>query len=449
MNFPGSGGRSTLVCAVIGGLEFILSLFSIIIMFAWGQPRRKNFAARLVLCGIVVIGSCVPFDVISYFCVPPTHTIWMQISKFGCGAILSCVALAVCFKVGIWEVLYFGVVGYCIQHLTTRVFDIFRDTCLGGLHWAWSNAVSLVYYCVCYALFRRFYIRKYYGETTVVIHGKVQLALSVCVVGISIVYNTLGITYATGAILSISGLGGDPRVGYEMLIFVYVTTSLIALLAFALSVTANGKAYYSRESHMLDKLLSDRRARYEQDKLNVELLNMRLHDLKHYIGSLDEKTFKEQKDGILAHISQYDIGFDSGNDALDALLTNKSLQCKNKDIRFNAMLGGASFGKMPKFELYTVFCNAIDNAIEAVESLPVEKRFISITARFVDGKTTVTVENYFDGSLRMQDNMPLSDKKDGLHGVGVKSMKILMEKYGGRVGIEVNDDIFSLELEFA
>lgn len=441
--------RSDLLQTVISGLGFILSLFVAIMLFAWGQPRRDKFVLRLCLTFAVTVGTCALIDSLIYFFVRQDNTMWFQIAKFVCGLVMSCASVAICFKVDIWAVLYFGVISYCVQHLSTRVFDIFQNFCLPDLFWLWRFFISIAYYAAIYVLLWRFYIGKSFRESTVVIQGRMQLVLAVCVIGISIVYNTLGITYATGMIIALERAGADVGIAYDMLVFVYIMTSLVALLALALSVTANGKLYYSEESQMLDKLLSDRRARYEQDKMNVELLNMRLHDLKHYIGSLDEKTFKQQKDAILDNIGQYDTGFNSGNDALDTLFTNKSVQCKSKGIRFYTMLGGAELGSMPKFELYAVFCNAIDNAIEASEHLPEEKRVISITAqRDAGGKTVVTVENYFDGVIRMQNNMPLSDKKSELHGVGVKSIKMLMEKYGGGIDINVYDEIFSLRLIF-
>lgn len=419
-------------------------------MFAWGQRRRSKFVLRLIISAAAAAGINLLFDCLIFLLIPTENTTWFYILKFLCGAVTSCAAVAVCFKVGIWETLYFGVIGYCVQHLSTRLFDIFQDFFLADVFWPWRFVISLVYYTAVYGVLWKAYISKRFNESTLAIHNKVQLILSVCVVGISMVYNTLGITYATGAIMFLQNNGANPIVGYQMLIFVYVMTALVALLAFALSVTSNSKFYYSKEKDMLDKLLGDRRARYEQDKLSVELLNMRLHDLKHYIGSLDEKSFKQQKEGIISYIEQYDNGYNTGNDALDTLFTNKAVLCRSKNIKFNAMIGGADFGNIPKFELYAVFCNAIDNAVEAVETLPQEKRVINIIAQPSDGgKTAVIIENYFSGELRMHGDMPLSDKKGDLHGVGVKSMKLLMEKYGGEIAIDSCDGIFSLKLIFS
>ena len=111
------------------------------------------------------------------------------------------------------------------------------------------------------------------------------------------------------------------------------------------------------------------------------------------------------------------------------------------------MIAGVRFPDIPAFELYTIFCNAIDNAMEAVERLPEEKRIISVTARNADeNKTAILIENYFEGEIRFAGGLPQSDQKGDLHGVGVKSMKMLAEKYGGSFRVNVYGEIFSLEI---
>ncbi len=93
-----------------------------------------------------------------------------------------------------------------------------------------------------------------------------------------------------------------------------------------------------------------------------------------------------------------------------------------------------------------MFGNAIDNAIEAVEKLPEDKRVISVTEKSTGGFISVRVENYFDGNIVIENGMPLTDKKGEGHGFGVKSIKMIAEKYNGGVAVSAHDDVFTLDI---
>ena len=428
----------------VNGALYCGGVIAIVLMYAWRQPRRSNFALRVTLCCIGVEVLAALFSALAAYAVPITSGwyIIVQILRFIAIFSFSGITVKICFRCGLWEVLFFMTIGYCTQHISARAGGIFSDFIVTGMPWQLRSFVGKFFNALIYFLFWFFYARKRLREATISIADKAQLMAAICVVGVSIIYSSYATSFANGVIV----LGDEVR-GKQLLLFVYIMTAIIAVLAFMLSVNSNKLKYYTEETQALTRFLDDRKARYEQDKLNVERINMRLHDLKHYIGSLSEEDFVSRKQEILEHIGKYDSGFNSGNDALDTLFTNKSIQCAEKGIRFNGMIAGVRFPDIPAFELYTIFCNAIDNAMEAVERLPEEKRIISVTARNADeNKTAILIENYFEGEIRFAGGLPQSDQKGDLHGVGVKSMKMLAEKYGGSFRVNVYGESFSLEI---
>ncbi len=57
----------------------------------------------------------------------------------------------------------------------------------------------------------------------------------------------------------------------------------------------------------------------------------------------------------------------------------KFMQCENKKIRLDCMIDGELLSFMKKSDVYSLFGNAIDNAIEAVDKInDEEKRCINI-----------------------------------------------------------------------
>lgn len=99
-----------------------------------------------------------------------------------------------------------------------------------------------------------------------------------------------------------------------------------------------------------------------------------------------------------------------------------------------------------------MFGNILDNAIEAVYKLKNnEKRQINIVIKNVYSLISITVENYYEGNIVLDKNgLPITtkDNKD-FHGFGMKSIKMIVDKYHGDMNITKRNDIFSLNILFA
>ena len=115
------------------------------------------------------------------------------------------------------------------------------------------------------------------------------------------------------------------------------------------------------------------------------------------------------------------------------------LYCLNNKIRFTCLLDGTYLSFIPDHELYALFGNAVENAVTAVSGLEEEKKVISITSIVKGGFMNICITNYFDGSIMMRDGLPMSEN-DG-HGFGVRSMRMIVEKYGGRISVTVKEDL--------
>ena len=94
---------------------------------------------------------------------------------------------------------------------------------------------------------------------------------------------------------------------------------------------------------------------------------------------------------------------------------------------------------MDELDLYTLFGNALDNAIEANRKISnVHERWISVQIQNKKGILLVEIVNPYEGSLVYDSNhMPVTSKQDtGSHGFGTKSMKNIVEHYGGQMVID-------------
>lgn len=203
-----------------------------------------------------------------------------------------------------------------------------------------------------------------------------------------------------------------------------------------------------RENETVRLLLTQSSKQYQIAKQNMEQVNIKCHDLRHQIrlfrgaGRIDESVLKEMEQAVDA----YDITVKTGNPALDVLLTEKNQICRSKQIGFTCMADGKGLAYMGPADLYALFGNALENAIEATEQLtdPAQKQIV-LTVRPVEGFCSVHLQNYTKEPLRLENGLPVTSKQDRLnHGFGTRSMQLLVEKYGGELTFQQEADVVNI-----
>ena len=201
------------------------------------------------------------------------------------------------------------------------------------------------------------------------------------------------------------------------------------------------------EMDAMAEILRNERKQYELSKENIEIINIKCHDLKHQIASLrrdgSEKNIQEIEHAIMI----YDSAIKTGNDELDVLLTQKKLICDSHNIQLTCVVNGKLVSFMDHFDVYSLFGNAISNAIESVEKIQnTDKRCVNVIARKIADMLVIHVENYFQGEIELKDGLPMTAKDRNYHGFGMLSMRRIAEKYGGELTVSTKDDVFNLDI---
>jgi sensor histidine kinase regulating citrate/malate metabolism len=111
------------------------------------------------------------------------------------------------------------------------------------------------------------------------------------------------------------------------------------------------------------------------------------------------------------------------------------------------MADGSALSFMPSLDIISLFSNALDNAFEAVTTLPKEEREIHMTVKETMGILSICVENPYEARIEMVDGIPATTKSDRrFHGFGMRSIRSTVEKYGGTMDIRIDEDIFTLTI---
>ena len=191
---------------------------------------------------------------------------------------------------------------------------------------------------------------------------------------------------------------------------------------------------------------------YKASKENNEILNIKVHDLKHQLALWERQGEGEEKQAYLqelrASIAAYESAVETGYEILDVILTNKSLLCMHSGIELTCLVDGQCLRFMEVSDIYSLFGNALDNAIEYVGGLDEDKRIVKLYTKREGGSVYVTCVNYYEGGpLRLEEGLPVTSKKNAQeHGFGMKSMRRVAQKYGGTFSAAVEGESFVIRI---
>ena len=136
----------------------------------------------------------------------------------------------------------------------------------------------------------------------------------------------------------------------------------------------------------------------------------------------------------------------SGNISVDSILDFKLQETEQKKIKTTLDVNVPEELNVPSFDMAVILGNLLDNATTAVSKL-IEERYINIIIKYDKGRFVLHIDNPFEGEIIKENNTFLTTKLDkSNHGVGLQSIKAVLEKYNGSIEIEHNEKIFSVTL---
>ncbi len=344
--------------------------------------------------------------------------------------------LKISFEDNIWTLIMCGISAYTTQHIAYRLgitVEIFLRR--GDMSYAWLNFIIewlslVVVVFLCYFLLTRRFKKK----TKFKINRNKVIFWIILIFVVTVTLNIKMSAMFTADLVVVIELNAYAFLACETLLFCLFNGAYTQTLG--------------EEVETIQLLWKKDRLQYEISKQNVELLNMKFHDLKHYINSNirldDEKTSAE----ISKCLEMYDSVYHTGNEALDVILAERKILCDNSGIGFTCIADGKLLNMMNTGDIYSLLGNALDNAIECQQKVKEkELRNIKILINHVNEMVKITVENYVPERPDMVNGIPKTTKDDVQnHGYGIKSMQYIVNKYNGIMELGVVEDIFHVDI---
>lgn len=222
---------------------------------------------------------------------------------------------------------------------------------------------------------------------------------------------------------------------------------LVGFLVLALQYGVMERGVLSTRVELLNELVYQQRAQYEASKESAELINEKYHDLKSLLQSFRGCVPGEQLHRLERSIDRYDLHIDTGNPVLNVLLTEKMDLCVQRGIDLTCCVRQADLSFIEELDLYELFQNALNNAVNAVSALPLgQERFIILSASREGNLVSIHTENPCLPGVDFHNGLPQTKGDPREHGFGMKSMVRVADKYEGTVTAALRNGLFLLDI---
>lgn len=176
-------------------------------------------------------------------------------------------------------------------------------------------------------------------------------------------------------------------------------------------------------------------------------INNQLTALSGYLDAGDLAGSRQYLAGISDHFKSASPAINTGNNALDAILSAKRALAENHGIRFTSKLRVQENLPIAPEDLCIIFGNALDNAIEACDRLPADAER-TIALHLLQDAHTLTCIITNTAPSRRSASFVTSKTDKAQHGFGLNNIREALDKYGVTPEITWEDGRFTLAFVF-
>ena len=211
-----------------------------------------------------------------------------------------------------------------------------------------------------------------------------------------------------------------------------------------------------------NSLYRQQRELYFRERMEKEAIKQRLQDTTEYyerirkvrhemanhisnmrglleLGHMEElEKYMRQWD---SSVQSVEMAFATGNPVTDVVVNDRCRTAKEKQILFSSAFAFREEWHIPAYDMGIVVSNLLDNAIRAAEQMPEAERFVSIRLAEQDPVILITCENSYDPDAANDER-----RKSEWHGLGLKNVREIAERYDGGIRIESDGQVFLVKV---
>ena len=218
------------------------------------------------------------------------------------------------------------------------------------------------------------------------------------------------------------------------LLLLFTLLCLLCVLFYYVVTDMMKKAELEERARILEMQESSYQAQQRYIEENARIR----HDFHHVIVALNElsqsgdtETLKKVLDEYMASLPKRETEKFCNNMAVNAVLNHYMQRAIADDIRIDWNIDLSDNVKVSDIDICSIIGNILENAILACNEIPTGNRFIDFELHTEPGgQISIVATNSFSGTVRMKDGHYLSTRSGG-HGIGLKSIASMAERYDG------------------
>lgn len=411
-------------------ISYMTELIGACLLFLEPVKKRKNFKKIAVFMSVLLIGVTGIFNGI----IGIPEPIGVHFLYWAAYLVLSIVFVWICMGESVAQAAYCAVCAFAVQHTAYSLMLIYHLA--GGKSYIISAGNYVIVYAVSY-----FCCARKLPE-----NGKFAAELK----SVFPIVTVIMIVWLLGVMDEMQMPGFEAGRWYRIMF--RALDCLCCVYVLVVQISAKNLIHLHNELNGIQTAIYVQNRQYKMTADTIENINRKCHDLKHQIRALknlnDTTERKEYIEELEHDIMIYDTALKSGNQALDVVLMEKALFCKNHDICWTCMADGEQLDFMKVEDIYSIFGNALDNAISAVMKIKdPDKRVVSVKIIIQNDLMVIQVQNYYEGRLTFEQDLPVTTRTNRAeHGYGMKSIRYTAEKYNGTITVQTKNQIFMLQI---
>lgn len=220
-----------------------------------------------------------------------------------------------------------------------------------------------------------------------------------------------------------------------------IAVSVFLIIARLLGASAEVIRMKRAEKEMSDHMEIQRRS-YDKLARKMEAGRAYRHDMRHHLRIIEGLARQGDCGKIIEYTGKMNVSLGElenvdrcKNPEINAVLSEYIGRAEKSGCKITESFAFPAKLPFAEADVCIVLANAVENAINACAKLPPEERYINISAECVDNRRLfVSVKNPCADAPEFDENgLPVVDGRSEEHGIGLRSVNRIAEKYNGFV----------------
>ena len=210
------------------------------------------------------------------------------------------------------------------------------------------------------------------------------------------------------------------------------------------------KSDAERKEQIIKVILDEQKKELENVKRSEHEIRLIRHDMRLVLNNIavcldnnDSATAKKVISNFIDSIDSTVVKKYCSNTVINYVVSSFADRCAENSIDFVCNISADDI-RCDEVMLSNIISNALDNAINAQQTVPQQNRKVVLMLKNHNGRLLLSVKNPITQKPDFADGIPVSDKKG--HGYGTQSIAFLAEKMGGNCQFTAEDDHFVLRV---